>query len=174
MKHWVGRFILSLGVGAALAALLWIAPSFVDSAALSERALRPNYKLPELVANYTPDLVAALKAGLVQGAAAAIAGLVLWTLLTRVGRPMGPGQVRRGWRRNAWLLLLTAVALTAFGLPYFALVHQLDTVDPDAGTVFAILVSAGSAVVFWLLCLLGTERLIRPAVPAGDLLLGAR
>ena len=171
-RHWVRRFLYGAALGMGLLVLGFIGPGLVGGAALVDWMLKPAYQIPEFIQSYTPDLVWGMTVSLMSGLAAALAGFMVWDVSMLIARPTGPGQVGAGWRPLLWGLTLAAVLIAAFTLPYVALTSWLDTVETRAATWIAFMLAAMAAAVFWLLSIVGTERMIRAAVPWGRFFTG--
>ncbi len=162
---------MALAAGCALLALAWLLPGLLDGASLAEAMLKPSYKLPELIPAYVPDLRQALRATLATGAGAALAAFAAWVLGVQLARPTGPRQVGRSWRLWLWLGLAILVAAASYLVIEYRVLGRLDSVEEVTANRLAALVAAAACLVFWLLSLLGTERMMRPAVPLGALLM---
>ena len=165
---------LALGVGCALLALAWLVPGLLDGASLADAMLKPSYKLPEMIPSYVPDLREALRATLATAAGAALAAFVIWVLGTQPGRPTGPHQVGRSWRLALWLGLAALAATVTYLAIEYRVLGPLDSVDEVTSNRLAALLAVAACIVFWLLSLIGTERMMRPAVPLGALLMARR
>lgn len=157
--------VLALVLGAVLGAAAWVAPGLVGDATLADRLLQQSYKLPELVSAYIPDLLQALRQSFLSPLGTAVFGFVIWIAALRVGRPTGPGQVAQGWRPALWAVLAASAAVGTFALVSWTVLGPLDTVDGTSARWLAFGCAAAAPMVFWLMCLLGTEPMMRPAVP---------
>ena len=153
-------------LAAVLVAIAWVLPGLLDGAAF-EGMLQSNYRLPELVSAYVPELLHGVRLSLLAGIGAAVCGFLAWLASMLVARPTGPGQVARSRRCWVWFALGAATAVTAYITTAVGVFGALDTIDGATATRAAASVALGSLLVFWVFCLLGTERMIRPAVPCG-------
>ena len=174
MKERVLPPVRSLVLGCILLAGAWIAPLFLDGNQLAEGLLRANYSLPELIASYVPDLRRAAQLTLVTAVAVPLLAFGVWVAETSVSRPTGPGQVGRGWRSATWLVILVAAGGAVYGLSNWRTLGSLEAVDDVVANRVAVALASLSLLLFWVFSLLGTERMIRPAVPAGALWIGQK
>ena len=159
-------------LGCVVLALAWLVPGLLDGAVLADTMLRQDYKLPELMAGYVPELRHSLQLTLGAGGLAALVAFIAWLALAVAIRPTGPGQVARGWRLVYWGVLAVLAAAAAYLVIAFRVLGAVDSIDELFANRMAAAVALGAAVVFWVLCLVGTERMIRPAVPGGSVLVG--
>ncbi|WP_159350014.1 hypothetical protein [Roseomonas harenae] len=151
-------------VGLALIAMAWFLPAFLPSS-IAEGMLQPAYRMEELVARFVPEVTAGMQRAFSLAAAAVFFAFVVLSLMNLVARPIGPGLAGSGWRRGVWVLLLLVVVIGALGATYLFLSFWLTTVDEAAATQCALYVCLAAALAYWLLSFVGTERMMRPAVP---------
>ncbi len=154
---------------ATLAASQWL-----DDTRLAEGMLRADHRLPELMPSYIPDLRRAVQLTLATVVAVPLLAFLAWIGETAFARPTGPGQVARGWRLATWVVICVLTGLCVYGLVDYETLGGLDSVDARFANQAALVLAAVAAALFWAFCLLGTERMIRPAVPCGGLLVGRR
>ena len=164
--------VRSLILGCILVAGAWALPLFLDGAQLAQGLLRANYSLPELMASYVPELRRAAQLTLVTAAAVPLLAFLAWVAETSLMRPTGPGQVARGWRSVTWFVIALIAGGAVYGLVNWETLGGVDSVDDVIANRTAIVLALLSLVLFWVFCLIGTERMIRPAVPGGALLVG--
>ncbi len=162
----------SLVLGCILVACAWALPLFLDGSQLAGGALRANYSLPELMAAYVPELRRAAQLTLVTAVAVPLLAFLAWVAETSLLRPTGPGQVARGWRSITWFVIAVIAGGAVYALVGWKTLGGVDSVDDVVANRTAIVLALLSLVLFWVFCLLGTERMIRPAVPGGALLVG--
>ena len=162
----------SLVLGCLLLACAWAIPLFLDGSQLAHGMLRANYSLPELVDTYVPQLRRAAQLTLVTAAAVPLVAFLLWVAETSVSRPTGPGQVARGWRFVTWFVIAVVAGAAVYAVVDWGTLGGADPVDDVLANRAAILSGLFAVGLFWVFCLLGTERMIRPAVPGGALLVG--
>ncbi len=162
----------SLVLGCILVACAWALPLFLDSSQLAGGALRANYSLPELMAAYVPELRRAAQLTLVTAVAVPLLAFLAWVVETSLLRPTGPGQVARGWRSITWFVIAVIAGGAVYALVGWKTLGGVASVDDVVANRTAIVLALLSLVLFWVFCLLGTERMIRPAVPGGALLVG--
>ncbi len=165
MRHGWGQAAIGLLAGCAVLALAWLVPGLLDGGSLANAMLKPDYKLPELVSAYIPGLRDALQSTLATGAGAALAAFIIWVAATRLARPTGPRQVGRGWRFPLWLLLAILTAAVSYLAIEYRILGPLEPVAPVTANRLAAAVAVAACLLFWLLSMLGTERMMRPAVP---------
>ena len=170
MRDAFTRPTLGLLAGFAVMGLAWILPGLVDGDSLAEAMLKPDYKLPELISAYVPGLRDALQATLLTGARSALAAYVIWVASTRLARPTGPRQVGRGWRFPLWCVLAILAAVISYLAIEYRILGPLEPVEGVTANRLALVVGLAAALLFWLLSLLGTERMMRPAVPLAPFL----
>jgi hypothetical protein len=173
MRNWFAGVAKATLVAALLLVAAYLVPGLLDGAALANAMLKQSYKLPEIMDAFIPDLVQNVRLSLLAGVGSALVGFYVWAVATAAVRPTGPGQVRRGWRPVLWFVLLAVVCVSGYLLTSFGLAAEADAVDETVATRAAFVISVSSAVVYWALCLIGTERMTRPAIPAGPLLMRA-
>ena len=141
---------------------------------MADLMLDEAFRLPELLSNYIPELRQAVQHSLTLGCTLALGNFLAWVLITRLARPSGPGQVARGWSRLAWWVLAVVTAVGAFFIVWAWVLAGLDTIDRQVAIRFAALVAVVALIVFWVLCLFGTELMLRPAVLGGSTLAQVR
>lgn len=164
MRHWLGPFLGGSAGGFALLLAAWFIPAFLPSS-IAEGMLQPAYRMEELVARFVPEVTAAMQRAFLSAAAAVLVGYVLLSLVHLAARPTGPGQAGRGWRHVAWAISFVIVVVTATAAAYFSLGLWLTTVDDAAATQWTLYVGLAAALAYWLLSVLGSERMMRSAVP---------
>lgn len=173
IRHWLPPFLQALAVGAVFLLLpAWLVPGLVDSTVLTDRMLQASYQLPELVSSYVPDLLLGVRLSLVAGASAALGCFAAWAVAMLLLRPAGPAEVGRSWRRVLWSVLAFVAAVIAYAATSVGLLGRLDTVDGAAATRLAVAIAAAAPFAFWVLSLIGAERMMLPAVPGGTVVRG--
>ncbi|SDB20600.1 hypothetical protein [Belnapia rosea] len=164
LMHWVRPLLTGCAIGAAAVAIGWFLPS-VGLEGSAAGMLQPNYQLPELIDRFVPEVLTGLQMAFVTAAASALCLFIVFALVTRlVARPTGPGEVGRGWRVALWWVLLLACAGAAYGAVAYFLSSQVATVDAAVATRIALLVMIVAAATFWVMSVVGVERMMRPAV----------
>ena len=81
---------------------------------------------------------------------------------------------RRGWRFITWFVIALIAAVPSYSLVNWETLGDVESIDDVVVNRSAIVLALLSLLLFWVFCLLGTERMIRPAVPGGALLVGSR
>jgi hypothetical protein len=168
MRHWLPPFATGLLTAAVLAAAAWFVPAFLPQS-VPEAMLQPSYQMEELVARFVPEVGAAMQRALAAAAVAALAGFVVLAAVHLLARPTGPGEASSSWRRALWFVLLVAVFAAAAGAGYYFLGVSVTTTENAAATQWSAGLGGAASLLFWLLSLLGTERMLRPAVPLATL-----
>ena len=174
MRHGWASSAGGLLAGCAVLALAWLVPGLLDGNSLANAMLKPAYKLPELIPAYVPGLRAGLQASLASGAGAALAAFAVWVGATRLARPTGPRQVGLSWRLALWLVLAVLAAVLSYLAIEDRILGRMEPVEEVTANRLAFVIGFAAAVLFWLLSLLGTERMMRPAVPLAPLLTARR
>ena len=174
MKHGWAPSAFGLLAGCAVLAAAWLLPGLLDGDTLANALLKPAYKLPELIPAYVPALRAGLQASLATGAGAGLAAFAVWVAATRLARPTGPRQVGRSWRLPLWFTLAGLAVVVAYLAIAYRILGRMEPVEEVTANRLAAIVGVGAAGLFWLLSLLGTERMMRPAVPLAPLLMARR
>lgn len=164
MRHWSPPFIVGLLAAAALIAAAWFAPAFLPQS-VAESMLQPSYRMEELVARFVPEVIAAMQRALASAACAALAGYIVLSAVNLLARPTGPGEASSGWRLALWCALLFAVFIVAGGAGYYLLGVSVTTTEDASATQWSAGLAGSASLAFWLLSVLGTERMLRPAVP---------
>jgi hypothetical protein len=168
MRHWLPPFLIGLLTAVVLAAAAWLVPAFLPQS-VPKAMLQPSYRMEELVERFVPEVGAAMQWALAAAVAAALAGLVILAAVHLLARPAGPGEAFSSWRRALWFVLFVAVFAAAAGAGYYFLAVSITTTENAAATQWSAGLGGAASLLFWLLSLLGTERMLRPAVPLATL-----
>jgi hypothetical protein len=167
--NWLKPALVGSVIGLGLLVFGWFIPS-VALAAMAPGMLQPAYQMPELIERFVPEVLTGMQMAFGAGAAAVLAAFLTFTTMTGIlARPTGPGEVGRGWRVMLWWALMLVASGLAYAAVEYFLSWQLSIVDSVAVTRIALAAMLTAAAAYWIISLLGVERMMRPAVPLASL-----
>lgn len=168
MRHWVMPFVwglifCALLIVAAVFSPLWLPESVPASVFLADRRLDADlFRL-----RYLSDGKDAVQnTMLIATAAVAIAYLIV--AICHLFRPTGPGDAAAGWRHGVWWLCFVCVLGAAGGGAYIALAVWFRDGSEEIAMEWAIGSALLSGLLFWIVSIIGTERMLRSAIPLGS------
>lgn len=171
MRYWLPAVCIGVALVCGMAAAAYQSQFWVDPTFLTGYMLAPDHRMvPELVPDYLDGLRKLWWYAAVAAPASALCGYLLLSFSFIFLRPNGPGQAPRRSNTIVWSIFLASTAVVAFGTSLYALGMDPGVVDPGFMNNFSIAAAICAVVAYWLATILGTETIMRPAVPLGRFL----
>lgn len=168
MRHWImpflwGLIFCALLILAAAFSPLWL-PEFVPASVfLADRRVDPEW----FRLRYLSEGKDAVQNTMLIATAAITIGYIL-VAITHLFRPTGPGDAATGWRRGAWWFCFVSVLAAANSGAYIALAVWLRDGSEVIAMEWALISALISGFLFWVVSIIGTERMLRPAIFLGS------
>jgi hypothetical protein len=168
MRHWAmpffrGLIFCALLIVAAAFSPLWLPESVPASVFLPDRRLDADlFRL-----RYLSEGKDAVQNTMVIATAAVAIGYIAFAI-THLFRPTGPGDAAAGWRHGVCWFCFVCVLAAASGGAYIALSVWLRDGSEAIAMEWAYISAILSGVLFWIVAIIGTERMLRPAIFLGS------
>jgi hypothetical protein len=158
-----GLIFCALLIVSAAFSPLWLPESVPASVFMADRRLDADlFRL-----RYLSEGKDAVQNTMLIATAAVTIGYIL-VAITHLFRPTGPGDAAKGWRHGVWWFCFVCVLGAASGGAYIALAIWLRDGSEAIAMEWALISAILSGFLFWTASIIGTERMLRPAIFLGS------